>query len=82
MTILLTSVLHRLAVIMVAVKVNEDLQREREKGTFNTEELTNLLDGGAEKTAERRELGEMKFYFNYLWLLYYVDTFHNNSYNV
>lgn len=43
---------------MVAVKVNEDLQRERESGTFNTEELTNLLDGGKEKTQERRELGE------------------------
>lgn len=43
---------------MVAVKVNEDLQRERESGTFNTEELTNLLDGGKEKTQERRELVE------------------------
>ncbi|KAK9505625.1 hypothetical protein O3M35_009632 [Rhynocoris fuscipes] len=38
------------------IKVNEDLQRERNKGTFNPEELTNLLDGGAEKTKERREL--------------------------
>lgn len=42
---------------MVQKKVNEDLQRERDKGTFNPEELTNLIDGGADKTEERRELG-------------------------
>nr|BAN20496.1 acyl-CoA oxidase [Riptortus pedestris] len=43
---------------MVAIKVNEDLQKERGKGNFNLEELTNLLDGGAEKTEQRRELVE------------------------
>lgn len=37
--------------------VNEDLKREREKCTFNTEELTNFLDGGADKTLRRRKLG-------------------------
>uniref|UniRef100_A0A023FBQ9 Acyl-coenzyme A oxidase n=1 Tax=Triatoma infestans TaxID=30076 RepID=A0A023FBQ9_TRIIF len=41
---------------MVQRKVNEDLQSERNKGTFNPEELTNLIDGGADKTKERREL--------------------------
>lgn len=37
--------------------VNTDLQREREKCTFNPEEFTNFLDGGAKKTQSRRELG-------------------------
>lgn len=41
---------------MALVKVNADLQAERNKGNFNIEELTNLLDGGPEKTKERREL--------------------------
>ncbi|XP_078033194.1 acyl-coenzyme A oxidase 1 [Augochlora pura] len=35
--------------------VNKDLQREREQCTFNPIELTNLLDGGPEKTNIRRE---------------------------
>jgi len=43
------------------LKVNEDLQKERLKCTFNTEELTNFLDGGADKTLNRRNLG--------LWLI-------------
>ena len=38
--------------------VNKDLQRERQKCTFNPTELTNLLDGSPEKTAQRRERGE------------------------
>lgn len=37
--------------------VNPDLERERKKCTFNTKELTHLLDGGVEKTAERKERG-------------------------
>lgn len=40
-----------------ANKVNADLQREREKCTFNTTELTNLIDGGADKTEERKKRG-------------------------
>lgn len=39
------------------MKVNEDLQKEREKCTFNIEELTHFLDGGADKTFNRRKLG-------------------------
>ncbi|XP_046742450.1 probable peroxisomal acyl-coenzyme A oxidase 1 isoform X2 [Diprion similis] len=35
--------------------VNKDLQKERERCTFNPLELTHLLDGGAEKTAIRQE---------------------------
>ncbi|XP_014241830.1 probable peroxisomal acyl-coenzyme A oxidase 1 [Cimex lectularius] len=46
-------------VVQKAVKtLNADLLNERNRGTFNVEELTNLIDGGAEKTKERRELVE------------------------
>ena len=37
--------------------VNPDLIAERKKCTFNTLELTHLLDGGAKKTEERRSRG-------------------------
>jgi hypothetical protein len=40
-----------------SAKVNSDLENERRKCTFNIIELTNFLDGGAEKTKARRELG-------------------------
>ena len=39
-------------------KVNEDLVRERAKCTFNVEELTYFLDGGKDKTLERKERGK------------------------
>jgi len=35
---------------------NPDISEERRRITFNQEELTNLLDGSAEETAERRNL--------------------------
>lgn len=38
--------------------MNVDLQRERERSTFSIERLTNLLDGGREKTHRRRMLQE------------------------
>lgn len=38
-------------------KNNPDIVRERQKATFNVEELTNFLDGGKNKTEERRNLG-------------------------
>ncbi|KAK3931837.1 putative peroxisomal acyl-coenzyme A oxidase 1 [Frankliniella fusca] len=38
--------------------VNEDLIKERQKCTFNTLELTHLLDGGEAKTLERKEREE------------------------
>mmetsp|Transcript_51553 Transcript_51553/g.148733 ORF Transcript_51553/g.148733 Transcript_51553/m.148733 type:complete len:707 (-) Transcript_51553:54-2174(-) len=34
--------------------VNADLQRERNRATFDPEKLTNLLDGGAQRTERRR----------------------------
>ncbi|CAH0592207.1 unnamed protein product [Chrysodeixis includens] len=39
-------------------KVNPDLQRERDKCSFNITELTNLLDGGPAMTEERRRREE------------------------
>lgn len=39
------------------MSVNPDLRRERQKATFNTEIITNLLDGASKKkTARRRQL--------------------------
>ncbi|KAL4719693.1 hypothetical protein ACJJTC_015198 [Scirpophaga incertulas] len=37
-------------------KMNEDLDRERQKCTFSIEELTNYLDGGSDYTRKRREI--------------------------
>lgn len=39
-------------------KTCEDIQRERRKCSFNVKELSNYLDGGPEKTAERKRLGK------------------------
>ncbi|CAH2049992.1 unnamed protein product, partial [Iphiclides podalirius] len=36
-------------------RTNLDLQQERDKCSFNVQELTTLIDGGPEKTAERKE---------------------------
>ncbi|XP_077055236.1 peroxisomal acyl-coenzyme A oxidase 1 isoform X4 [Siphateles boraxobius] len=36
--------------------MNPDISRERENASFNLEILTNILDGGAEKTHRRREI--------------------------
>jgi len=36
--------------------MNGDLKREREKGTFDVEKLTNLLDGGKDRTERRRQI--------------------------
>ena len=35
--------------------MNPDLAKERENCPFSKEEVTNLLDGGPEKTRERRD---------------------------
>lgn len=39
---------------------NPDLKKERQNCSFDKEEITNLLDGGREKTIERRQLGKIK----------------------
>ena len=41
--------------------VNPDLQKERDTATFNTKELTHILDGGEAKTKRRKELGYFLF---------------------
>jgi acyl-CoA oxidase len=41
-----------------AVYENPDLKRERSQCLFDKEEITNLIDGGKEKTKERRDLGK------------------------
>ncbi|XP_035685691.1 peroxisomal acyl-coenzyme A oxidase 1-like [Branchiostoma floridae] len=38
----------------MAGQVNPDLAKERQNASFNTQELTNLLYGGAEKVRRRR----------------------------
>lgn len=50
---------------MVSNKINADLQKERDSCSFNVTELTNLIDGGIEKTAERKKRGNLLF--NYLF---------------
>lgn len=38
--------------------MNPDIVKERRNATFDVETLTNVLDGGPEKTRRRREIGE------------------------
>lgn len=38
--------------------MNPDIVKERHNATFDVDTLTNILDGGAEKTRRRREIGE------------------------
>uniref|UniRef100_A0A3B5ABG0 Uncharacterized protein n=1 Tax=Stegastes partitus TaxID=144197 RepID=A0A3B5ABG0_9TELE len=40
--------------------MNPDIARERENSTFDVNKLTNILDGGPEKTRRRREIGEFE----------------------
>ncbi|XP_059196325.1 peroxisomal acyl-coenzyme A oxidase 1 isoform X2 [Centropristis striata] len=39
--------------------MNPDIMKERQNATFNIEKLTNILDGGPEKTKRRREIESM-----------------------
>lgn len=48
----------RLSLGEIPSTVNPDLQKERNKATFNPTELTNLLDGGIEKTKQRKKIGK------------------------
>ncbi|KAJ0182752.1 hypothetical protein K1T71_002121 [Dendrolimus kikuchii] len=43
---------------MTDTKVNSDLQRERDKCTFNVQELTHVIDGGPHMTEERKKREE------------------------
>lgn len=42
----------------VSLKLNKDLKEERDKVSFNVEELTNWYYGGAEEVREKRFLGK------------------------
>lgn len=42
----------------MSAKVNPDLQKERNKATFNTEEFTIWWSGGRKKYEERKALGK------------------------
>lgn len=42
---------------MPAIVCNPDLQRERDKCSFDPKELTYLLDGDEKKTIERKKTG-------------------------
>lgn len=46
------------------IKCNEDIERERKKCSFDPLELTHLLDGGPEKTRERKERGKWDIFLN------------------
>lgn len=50
-------VVNKYFVSMSLSKVNEDLQKERDKCSFDVAELTHLIDGGQEKTLDRRKKG-------------------------
>lgn len=43
---------------MAEQEVCEDLVRERKKCTFDVQELVHLIDGGKDRTKERKEVGE------------------------
>ena len=43
------------------LEMNPDLAKERLNCPFSKEELTNLIDGGPDKTAERRRVEKMYF---------------------
>lgn len=45
--------------VKMDTKINEDLLKERKKCSFNVQELTNYLDGGADATENRRQLGKL-----------------------
>ncbi|KAI8488215.1 Peroxisomal acyl-coenzyme A oxidase 1 [Branchiostoma belcheri] len=45
----------------MAGQVNPDLAKERENASFNTQKLTNLLYGGAEKVRRRRYIESLAF---------------------
>ncbi|KAK3103565.1 hypothetical protein FSP39_020203 [Pinctada imbricata] len=42
-------------------EVNPDLQEERDRASFNVTDLTNIIDGGVEKTNQRKRLEKLIF---------------------
>lgn len=60
---------------------NPDLKRERQNCSFDKEEITSFIDGGKERTKDRRELGFCQQpvpFHNHLWKLTvekYLETY-------
>lgn len=52
--------------------MNPDIMKERQNATFDVEKLTNILDGGPEKTKRRREIGEWNVFLARYELLYWL----------
>lgn len=59
--------------------VNEDLRNERMKCTFNQEELTNFIDGGAENTDKRRKIGILYNILHCHDIFYDIRILNNNN---
>ena len=47
--------------------VNPDLVKERAGATFSVREMTNMWDGGAEKTKRRQEMGDCSHHNEFLY---------------
>ena len=56
--------------------VHPDLEKERQNCPFSQEEITNLMDGGREKTAERRALEE--YFFSFTEVRLSTDLYDNS----
>ncbi|KAK3102107.1 hypothetical protein FSP39_008857 [Pinctada imbricata] len=46
---------------VIPSRVNPDLQEERDRASFNVTELTHIIDGGAEKTTQRKRIESILF---------------------
>lgn len=44
---------------------NPDLKRERSRCSFNKDEITHLVDGGADRTKLRRQIGKLRNEFTF-----------------
>ena len=53
-------------------QVHPDLEKERQNCPFSQEEITNLIDGGPDKTTERRSLEEYFFSFPEVSTLFFI----------
>ena len=60
-------------------QVQPDLEKERQNCPFSQEEITNLIDGGPEKTAERRNLEE--YFFRHTEVLQTKNTFNSSEFS-
>lgn len=57
-------------------KVHPDIESERCMPSFNVEQLTNILDGGAQNTALRRKVGKRRLC---TYMLFFLEESFNSS---